>query len=144
MIGAYVDRWMPVLGQLATERKERECAAWEALEAAEPAPVRWSFAAGDQVRFTAEALRAMYGVTRFGVASYAPDQRFTAVPCSCGLCALGLHVAVDGGRHIAAVALEHASRAPQGPVWREDAAAVLEQLGLRVDEHGVYYVRPPC
>ena len=144
LIGDYVSRWAPLIGRLASERKERDRAEWEHLEAAELAPEPRSFEPGDLVRFTADALRSMYGVNQLGFANWAPDRLFTVAPCACGLCELGQHVAVHEGRHVARAALEHAPRPPAGPVRREDAQAVLEQLGMRVDDAGNYYVRPPC
>lgn len=144
MIAAYVTRWATVIGAAATLRKQEALAAWEALEAAEPPRESRPFAPGDLVRFTAETLRSMYGVNRLGFANWAPCVRFTVAPCACDLCALGHHLAVHEGRHIAKAALEHAQRSPAGPVRREDAEAALAELGLRVDDAGEYWLRPPC
>lgn len=139
-IAAYVDHWAPVLGRFATERKACELAELEALEAAEqPAPPR-PMRPGDAVRFTARALRSMYG-GKLHAPILAPDERWLVVKCACGSCASGRLVAVDRGRHIALVALEHVPTASLAVDPAEHAAA-LAAVGVYRDEHGRWWVRP--
>ena len=150
-VDAYVTRWAPVVGRVATARKERDRAGWEAIEDAEPAPEPPRLLPGDVVRYTVAMTLAVYGPHTGGSCASlgrknAPFERtFTVAACPCGLCALGRHVAVreGDGRHIARAALEHVPRGPAGPVRKQDAAAVLEQLGMRVDEDGTWWLTPP-
>lgn len=146
-IAAYVARWVPVLGRLATERKARELAELQTDEAAErpanPRPLR----PGHVVRFTARALRSMYGGKQYAPVR-APDERWTVAECACGMCTSGSFVAVDqvlegyeGQRHIARAALEHAPTASLEPDPAEHAA-VLAAVGVWQDEDGVWWVRP--
>lgn len=146
-IAAYVDRWAPVLGRLATERKARELAELEAAELLEQLQPDWNPAPGDLVRFTEAALRSMYGSKPLTPVK-APSKRWHVVACPCGMCARGEWLALSDGRHAARVALERVPRTRPGCVRREDRDAVRAemraQLGVWQDEDGVWWVRAPC
>jgi hypothetical protein len=134
-VAEYVDHWAPLLGRLNTERKAAEAAAYEALEDAEPVPEPRPFQPGDLVRYSPPMMRALGSLL---------ERRFVVAPCSCDLCVLGDHVALGEDRHIAKAGIEHVQLAPHGPVRPADVDAVLEQLGMRVDQDGRWWLRRLC
>ena len=126
--------------------------AKEAVEAAARPPA--AFIPGDLVRMTAKWLCFAFGGRGpWGDHAVAPSEVFTIHACQCEGCASGRLVAVPHFpslverygplRHILATNVEHAQLAPAGPIRKEDRDAILEQVGVRVDDDGNYFLRPP-
>ncbi len=143
VIGPAVDQLMSVVGAAYTAHKQAQMEEWERAEAAEPRPQ--SVAPGDLFRFTGRALQSMYGVGGFGMCK-APDERWTAVACECGLCASGRFVAIDTGRHFARGNVERCLRAvaQRGAPVDADAFLAAERAQLGVDRVAGTVVDPRC
>lgn len=109
-------------------------AAMDAENQAEAgAPLPRPLEPGDVFRLTGTFLRSVYGVDRWGACG-APDERWTAVSCECGLCESGRFVAIDTGRHFARANVE---RCPLAVSLRASEAEPEAFLASERDQIGV-------
>lgn len=130
--------YAPTMGEVMDSRAARSApmrAALDAEDASDTPAAPLPIAPGDVFRFTASFLRSAYGVDIWGACG-APDERWIAVACECGLCASGRFVAIDTGRHFARGNVERCpfsvGRSRRGSEAESDAflAAEREQLGV--------------
>lgn len=129
-------------GALAAQTRRRDALRdIEATERAEALEQHCDPVPGDAIRLTEAALRSMY-TSGPDLVCQAPERRFTMAACPCAGCSSGRLVATREGRHIARSAVELVLRR-FGPVDRRDRDAVLEQVGMRVDESGRWWIGRP-